>query len=162
MPLSKNVINGLRKCVSEALAKQVADKVKQTQLSQIQEIVYDAGKPSAYVRREAGGGLKSPENTVSNVISKGNVSVLETRNITPVNPIKKENFIYYAGKDKGFFRNSHAYPLVNLIEKGTAAPLIDNAPRPFMKATAASLKASGAHLKALKAGLEYKGLKVGK
>lgn len=153
--------------INKALEKEVYEVVKAEEIPTILSVVYDAytdeKHPKVYLRRLSDGGLLDDSNIVIRGGKAANGSIA-IENVTPAN-------------HEGV--NEHSYDKVTvnknlseLIEYGYGYkgykydfPYGDEAwrflqPRPFTQKTAENLKSSGAHIAALKNGLQRQGVKV--
>lgn len=158
---TKDLLAYIRKAVDLSLNTEVFDAVKKTELTAIQEDVYDAYTPHKYVRRKARGGLLDQ----SHIVKAGGVAkngILIVANITPPNP-----YLNGINNNDGISTTPSNSTIPALIEYGTYSPYGYGYdywrrafPREFIEGTVERLKASGACTVALKRGLIRQGIAV--
>lgn len=164
MPQFKNTASlmaYIRKAVDSSLNTEVFDVVKQTELTAIQDEVYDAYEPQNYARRKSRGGLLD-QNHIVKVGGVAKNGILVVANITPPNP-----YLNGINADDGTSTTPANSTIPALIEYGTFSPAgygydywRKAFPRKFMEGTVERLKASGACTVALKRGLVRQGIAV--
>lgn len=151
----------IRKAIDSSLTTEVFEEVKKTELTAIQEDVYDAYNPQNYVRRKTRGGLLDP----SNIVRSGGVArkgILVVANVTPPNP-----YLNGINDEDGISSTPTNSIIPALIERGTYSPKgygydywKKAFPREFIEGTVERLKASDACTVALKKGLMRRGVPV--
>ncbi len=144
----KDIESYLRQKIDEVLSDEVSKEVVKTESQQVKTVVYGNKEPSVYQRRKDNGGLSDIRNMVS-IVKDG---ILEVKNITEVNPIKKS--------DGSYFNNAFPtdYGLAEIVEYGNKNGIIANPKRPFTQATKDDLEESKKHIEALKRGLKKRGV----
>jgi hypothetical protein len=137
----------LNKSINESLTTTVADTVRKKMQAQIDQTVYDAYDPSFYIRRYDSGGLRDAENIVAELITDGELRVINVARLNSGSPLP------------------NGVELAEVIEYGLAAVTGTKndyppygQPRPFIKNTRADLESSKEHVKALKEGLKNHGI----
>ena len=148
--------------INIALENEVKAKVSEIMVEQIQETVYDAYSPNPngnaedfYHRRTNEDALGDPSNIGGIIINDG---VLEVYNAATTNPDIYSRGELYKSQNEGEY-------LAPIIEYGQGYDYPNNeagygVPRPFVANTRAEIKATGAHVKALKQGLKKQGVNV--
>jgi hypothetical protein len=141
----KNIMPDIKKKIDSALDNEVADAVKDVVGMNIWRNVYDAYSPIVYVRREDNDGLIAPEN-LKHEVKNGTLRVWN---------IAKPN------RDPAY---DDGFPLKGYLDVHIVQGYGDmdepwNEPRPFYESAEAELEEDKAHINALDAALEKKGLK---
>ena len=134
----------LQEKINNALISDVADTVREVEIRQIEETVYDAYTPKMYRRRGNWGGLADPHNIEAEVIDDG---VLKVWNETPPN------------EDYDHSRLTSKFIDV-AVETGREYTFFSPGPRPFTKNTADELREKEQHISALVKGLRRQGITI--
>ena len=149
----------IHQAVDSSLNTEVFEQVKQTELTAIKEDVYEAYKPSAYVRRSANGGL-GDESHIVKVGGAAANGILAVANITPPNP-----YLNGLNSTGGISTTPSGSTTPALIEFYIYSPTgygYDywrwGKARKFTEGTINRLKASGGCVTALKQGLLRQGI----
>jgi len=147
----KDLNKYLQKQIDDALKKEVADEVRSTMIKRIEEDVYEPYTPYStdgvtphYERTYE---LKNPKNIIHYMIKDGMLAIENIRQDTD---------------DSGGYRD-----IVEILESGRGYDWgykrdLDKeiGARPFVQNTRNELSASGRHKKALKSGLNKRGIKT--
>ena len=114
---TKDLLAYVRKAVDSSLNTEVFEAVKKTELTAIQDDVYDAYAPQKYIRRKTRGGLLDQ----SHIVKAGGVArngILIVANITPPNP-----YLNGINNDDRISTTPTDSTIPALIEYGTYSPI---------------------------------------
>lgn len=159
MPTFKNLNSALKhvqKIVNETLLNEVTNAVKVAEIEHVMDDVYTRPTSGAYKRRYADGGLGDVNNLKESLASDG---VLVVSNETPFNP-------YLNGVDaSGGLSLNSGNALDGLVNFGDGwhdyyYDYSMCGPTNFIEKAVDDLKSSGEHVKAMKDGLQKRGLTV--
>lgn len=144
--------------IDSALSKEVLQAVSDAEGKAIYDEVYSMPTSGRYTRRWDNGGLLDPDN-VQGSVANGTLAVV---NVTKPNP-----YLNGINRYGGLSTTPSSASLAGIVEHGTYDPhgagydyWKDAEARPFTAKTVEDLKKSGAHIAALKKGLQRQGIKV--
>lgn len=135
----------IQKKINDVLLDQVSDAIKDELQFNVDNVVYSAGAPSQYIRRNLKNGSLGDKKTMnSSLLSDG------TLKISP-----NANFNHLFANTRGYGEVDLTKSLAFNIEYGYGSKSHwYNAPRPFVQETVNKLKDNKAHVEVLKTGLE--------
>lgn len=157
MPTFKTVTDlekFLKAEISKTLKKDVFEQVKKVEQENIQDAVYDAYKPKVYKRRMYEDGLIADSNIIPVVIDNETIAVVNVAEPNPYTPQGRASVdknlpeLVEYGHDNG--HGSYDYSNGGAYLK----------PRPFTANTIDELRETNSHVKAMKDGLNRKGIKT--
>jgi hypothetical protein len=139
------------KHVQQGLKENVAEVVKNEEVNQIREVVYNAYEPKQYERRETEGGLADKDNMESNIIGNEDGCFLMVTNKTTGNPEYGSEEVFTApivesGNDGGYGYYDYGSKNAAFMK-----------PRPFQRMTLKELKTNKKHVDALEIYLKQVG-----
>ncbi len=144
----------LRRMIQDSLENEVAEKVKDEQIKQADEVVYAAYSPKEYDRRgSSSGGLKSRDSIVSNTSREKNQIILRVRNVaTGADDMSGRGIagLVEYGQGGGYGRYTWTPP------NDRDASYLQ--PRPFIEGTRLSIANNRYHVKYLQKGLAARGV----
>lgn len=144
--------------IDSTLTKEVLQAVSDAEGKAIYDEVYSMPTSGRYTRRWDNGGLLDPDN-VQGSVANGTLAVV---NVTKPNP-----YLNGINRYDGLSTTPGSASLADIVEHGIYDShgagydyWKDAEARPFTAKTAEDLKKSGAHVAALKKGLQRQGIKV--
>lgn len=144
--------------IDSALSKEVLQAVSDAEGAAIYEEVYRMPTSGRYGRRWDNGGLLDPDN-VQGTVTDGTLAVV---NVTEPNP-----YLNGINRHDGLSTTPGSASLADIVEHGVYDPhgagydyWTDAKARPFTTKTVENLKKSGAHVAALRKGLQRQGVKL--
>lgn len=161
---TKELYSELMKRISYTLDDEVADVVKDVMIDHIITDVYDAYQPTEYIRRgnQSGNDIDSPYDNTNNagLFDPNNIiSTTDEEGGLEVVNVTLGSRYYYRGNKRYISKNAEK-PIAEIIETGAGYDVRSPGKRPFIKNTHDELKDYGFHIKAMKQGLQKRGLEV--